>query len=295
MQHDERMTIADQISLDPPDLVPPDVNEALAKAEFAAGLTAVRSTPAILSLETTSRCNLRCVMCPHAIGDVHRPKHLDDSLANKMRRFLRRASEVQLHGIGEPTNSPAFWNLLADLPPPEICGSSINTNFTVIDDERLRKLLDSNIKIINISLDAGTKETYKKIRGFSFDVVVGNIGRLINGRRDRGQTFPHVYMNMTMMKSNIEELGDFIRLGERLGVDQIMLWHMNRWPDDHMARYVIERDGWTFDYAKEGLWNYPVLSNRCIREAVELAKTAGIPLYLDHNKDVYFDCEQPTS
>ncbi len=184
----------------PTDLVSPDVNEALAKAEFAAGLTTVRSTPVILSLETTSACNLRCVMCAHAYGEVHRPKHLDDGLVSKLKHLLKRANHIQLHGIGEPTNSPAFWRLLGDLPPPQqICDSSINTNFAVIDEERLSKLLDSNLKVINVSLDAGTEATYQKIRGFSFNVVVGNIERLLTGRRARGQAFPLVYMNMTLM------------------------------------------------------------------------------------------------
>ena len=112
---------------------------------------------------------------------------------------------------------------------------------------------------------------------------------MLKARCDRGQVFPLVYLNMTLMRSNIDELGEFIQLAERLGVDQVMLWHLNHWSNEYMARYVIERDGWTFNYAQEGLWNYPALSNRRIREAVELATQARIPLYLDHNKDIYFD------
>ena len=267
----------------------PAENSALANAEFEAGETYVRSTPVIMSVETTSRCNLRCVMCDHAIGAVHRPKHLDDRLAQKMQRFLRRTSEVQLHGIGEPTNSPAFWRMLRELPTPDQCMSSINTNFTVIDDRRLESLLASNLKIVNVSLDAATASTYRKIRGFRFETVVANIERLTAGRRERGQAFPHVYINMTLMRANIEEVCEFVRLGARLGVEQVMLWHLNHWSDEQMARYTTERDGWTFDYAKEGLWNYPTLSNRCIREAVALAEQLRVQLYLDHNKRVFFD------
>jgi MoaA/NifB/PqqE/SkfB family radical SAM enzyme len=102
-----------------------------------------------------------------------------------------------------------------------------------------------------------------------------------------------VLMNMTLMRSNIEELGDFIRLAERLGADAIHLWHLNHLADDEMARYVVERDGWTFDYAREGLWNYPSLSNRCIRDAVELAREKCIALALARNTEVYFDCNEP--
>ena len=271
------------------DSISPQANAALAEAEFNAGVTTVRSTPPIITLETTSRCNLRCVMCPHALGDVRRPKHLSDSLVGRIQRFVKRATDIQLHGIGEPTLSPAFWGLLPALPPPQACRSSINTNLTRLDDERLDRLLNSNLKVVNVSLDAASEATYRKIRGFSFGHVLGNIERLLAGRNERGQAYPLVHLNMTLMRSNIEELADFIRLAARLGVDQAELWHLNRAAASEMARYVIEKEGWTFDYAREGLWNHPALSNRCIREAVALATEVGMPLYLDHNKPVYFD------
>jgi MoaA/NifB/PqqE/SkfB family radical SAM enzyme len=267
----------------------PVENAALAQAEFDWGATVLRSTPPLLTIETTSRCNLRCVMCPHAYGQVHRPKHLDENLANKTIKFLRHASEVQLHGIGEPTNSPAFWRMLRDLPAPDICSSSINTNFTVIDDRRLNELLNSSLKIINISLDAACETTYRRVRGYSFKIVIDNIERLIKGRQERGQLFPKVYLNMTLMRSNIEEVCDFVRLGARLGVELLMLGHLNRYTDEQVADYVTERDGWKFDYAREGLWNFPALSNRCLREAVTLSNELGVQLVLDANKDVYFD------
>lgn len=271
------------------DTLSADANQALAMAEFAAGVTKVRSTPPSLSLESTSRCNLRCVMCNHAIGAVDRPKHLDAGLVEKLRFFLKRARSVQLHGIGEPTNSPAFWDLLTGLPEPQLCNSSVNSNFTVMDDGRIQKLLESNLRVVNVSLDAGTAATYQKIRGFSFEVVINNIELFMAERRARGQTYPLLFLNMTMMRSNIEELGDFIRLAKRLGADQTLLWHLNHWDDGEMARYVIERDGWVFDYAKEGLWNFPALSNGKIRQAIELARELDVRLDLGQNTENFFD------
>jgi molybdenum cofactor biosynthesis enzyme MoaA len=171
----------------------------------------------------------------------------------------------------------------------EVCESSINTNLSTLDDERLQKIMNSSLTIINVSLDAATGETYRKIRGFSLDKVIKNIEHLILDRRRRRRDLPIIYLNMTLMRSNIEELKDFIQLAKRLGVDGVHLWHLNRWTDAVMARYVVERDGWTFNYAQEGLWNYPELSNRCLTEALDLAKNLGLPIYLDdHNKGVFF-------
>ncbi len=272
---------------DEPRLIEPKQNWALALAEYEAGVLEVRSTPHMLTLETSSRCNLRCVMCPQAINAVDRPKHMDTHLMASLERFIRQSVSMQLHGIGEPLASPAFWDSLKFIP--EGCESSINTNLTVLDDRRLEKLVASQLKIVNVSLDAARPETYQKIRGFSFEEVIGNIRRFVEARRVSGKKFPLLYLNMTLMRSNIEEVLEFIDLAAGLGADSIYFWHLNRWPDAEMQRYMVERDGWLFDYKKEGLWNFPELSNEYLHKAEALASQKGIPLRLDENKQVYFN------
>ena len=278
--------VAARVCPSPPP-ISPKANEALAMAEYRAGITKVNSTPQLLTLETSSRCNLRCVMCPQAIGAVDRPRHLEEDLVSGLERFIRQSKSIQLHGIGEPLASPAFWESLKFIPAD--CDASINTNLTVLDERRLANLLASTIKLVNVSLDAACADTYRKIRGFSFDEVVGNIQRLLAGRQASGKKTPLLHMNMTLMRSNIEEVPEFIELATRLGADAVSLWHLNQWPDAEMDRYRVERDGWVFDYRKEGLWNYPALSNEYLRKAVALARERGIRLVLDQNKVVYFD------
>lgn len=268
-------------------LIDPIQNEALAMAEFRAGILEVRSTPRRLTLETSSRCNLRCVMCPQAINAVNRPKYMDEDLVSALNTFILQSRQVQLHGIGEPLLSPAFWSILKSLP--DNCESSINTNLTVLDERRLNDLLHSNVKSVSVSLDAARAETYQKIRGHSFDAVIGNIRRLVEARRTSGQKFPRLQMNMTLMRSNIEEVLEFIDLAVGLGADSIALWHLNRWPDTEMQRYIVERDDWVFDYQKEGLWNFPALSNEWLRKAEELARQRGVTLGLGMMTPVFFD------
>lgn len=268
-------------------LVDPKANETLAMAEFKAGVLHVNSTPRMLTLETTSRCNLRCVMCPHAIDAVDRPKHLEEERIADLWRFIGQARSIQLHGIGEPLASPAFWKSLPYIPAN--CDASINTNFTVLDDKRLDRLVDSNIRVVNVSLDAADAATYQHIRGFDFDTVLANVRRFVERRAARQKKTPLLYINMTMMRANIEQVPAFVELAADLKADRVCLWHLNRWPDKEMKRYRVERDGWLFDYAAEGLWNHAALSNRMIREAQAVAKARKVALYLDENKEVFFD------
>ncbi len=56
-----------------------------------------------------------------------------------------------------------------------------------------------------------------------------------------------------------------------------------------MKRYIINRGKWVFDYAKEGLWNYPSLSNEYILQAQKKAEELKIKLYLPQSKDIRLD------
>ncbi len=264
--------------------ISPSNNSQLADAEFKAGVLVTRSSPTLMTIESSSKCNLRCVMCPHSIGAVNRPRFLDDDIAKKLEVVIRQSSALQLHGIGEPLLSPSFWKFL-DLVAVET-DASVNSNFVVLTDENISKLLSSNLKMINVSLDAARQETYLKIRGQPLDKTVENIRKLIAERNSRHQEYPHVRINMTLMRSNIEETLEFVELARSLGVDAIHFWHLNKWPEAEMQMYRTKRDGWEFDYKSEGLWNFPELSDNYLRQALDLARQYQIKvLHFDASGD----------
>jgi MoaA/NifB/PqqE/SkfB family radical SAM enzyme len=265
----------------------PHENTKLMESEVALGKTSVAHLPTLLTIETTAICNLRCVMCPHAIDAVNRPKHLPLELMDQLEGLLPSSASIELYGIGEPLASPAFWQLLNS---PKISSETelrVKSNLTILDDLRIRSLIDVDAKLtISVSLDAAKEETYRRIRGFDFSQVTTNISKLVKARG--AKNYPRILLNMTLMRENIEEAPRFIDLAKKLGADAVQMSHLNKWPPAEMSRYRITRDEWTFDYAEQGLWNYPALSNRCIRDAQEHASELGIPLILDQRKIVFF-------
>lgn len=249
------------------------------------GKYALARGPQALTLESSSVCNLRCVMCPQGRGLVHRPRHFPKELVNKLGPYLPGIVFVQLHGIGEPLHSPAFWRFLETLSTPEGAHIEVNSNMTVLTDDQIGKLLGSRLQLINVSLDAATPETYAKIRGYDFNRVIGNLKRFISRRNAEGYAKPAVFLNMTLMRENIEELGRFVELGHSLGVDGLQFWHMNSGDDYRLTK----KDGWTFDYQQQKLSNYPQLSNKRIRSAIALAQGLGTPIKLDPSKTLFFE------
>lgn len=266
----------------------PSENARLVDQAYREGQTQLECSPSILTIESTSICNLRCVMCPHAINAVQRPKHMPESVIDKLSGVLAVASEAQLHGIGEPLSSPAFWSALENPAIHPDCNLNINTNLTLLNDRKLALLLGVKAQLkINVSIDAATERTYARIRGAELGEVLDNVGKLIAARGDRQR--PIVYINMTLMRENIEEAVPFVEMAHRLGVDGVFFFQMNHQPPERMEKYRIDRHDWHFDYTQQGLWNFKELSNRCLNEAFERGRQLGMPLFPEGLAGLFFD------
>ena len=61
----------------------------------------------------------------------------------------------------------------------------LNTNGTLLPEERSRKFLKSGITRLRFSLDAATKETYEKVRlGGKYDVTMRNIENFLRIKKE---------------------------------------------------------------------------------------------------------------
>jgi radical SAM protein with 4Fe4S-binding SPASM domain len=266
----------------------PSENARLVDLEYLEGRTRVECRPALLTIESTSICNLRCVMCPHAIDAVQRPRHMPEELITRLADVMAVASEAQLHGIGEPLSSPAFWRALESQSFHPDCVLNINTNLTLLNARKLALLLAVKAKLrINVSIDAASERTYARIRGAELGEVIDNIRELLAARGDR--PYPVVYINMTLMRENIEEAVPFVEMAHRLGVDGVFFYQMNHQPAERMEKYRIDRAGWHFDYTEQGLWNFKALANRCLAEAVERGRQLGMKLFPAGLAELFFD------
>jgi len=265
----------------PPD---PDPQEDRRKTPVALEKYALAQGPKALTLESSSVCNLRCVMCVQGRGLVDRPRHFPKELVDKLSAYLPGVVFVQLHGIGEPMHSPAFWRFLETLSAPESAYIEVNSNMTVLTDDQIDRLLGSRLNMINVSVDAATAETYARIRGYDFNKVISNIRRLITRRNARSFAKPEILLNMTLMRENIEQLEAFVLLAHELGVNEICFWHLNPGYDYRIAK----NDGWIFNYKEQLLSNYPTLSNQKIRAAMALAERIGLPIRAIAGKELFF-------
>ncbi len=129
-----------------------------------------------ISLELTNKCNLKCPYCGNR--NLTRPrgeikwelleKLVDDCSNNKH-------DIAWLHGTGEPLLYPRLEEAIALIRKHKAGSACFATNGTLLNRERVKKLLDAGLVSLYVSLDSLDPDIYKQTRGVDLQKVVANI------------------------------------------------------------------------------------------------------------------------
>jgi MoaA/NifB/PqqE/SkfB family radical SAM enzyme len=122
-----------------------------------------------VGLELTSKCNLRCGMCPLPV--LRRPyEDMDWPMVEKAEREIHGAGLKLkwLHEMGEPLLYSRIDDAIRLFPE-----ASLSTNGLVLTEEIGAKLLASPLKRIRICVDSVNPDVYPQLRtGGDFDKLV---------------------------------------------------------------------------------------------------------------------------
>jgi radical SAM protein with 4Fe4S-binding SPASM domain len=230
--------------------------------------------PTELSIASTDRCNLRCVMC-----GTHHPQtgdnnagrdDLNGALVEKIEPLALGAESIQLHGGGgEPLFNPEFWKLVAGFSAVPGRNIEIHTNGLLFTARNISTLINSAITHVSISFDAAGEALFRKIRGGDFQRLIRNVINLVEARRQSGRTDLRLSANMTVFQANVHEAPALVELAHGLGLDAVMLMHLNGGEAYNWTE--TKADGWTFDYRA----NLPDANPQYIRKWVDETMTAA--------------------
>lgn len=225
-----------------------------------------RIYPKSLNIETTSICNLKCVMCTQSAENFGRAKvHLSDTVLEQLKPYILNAEQIQLHGIGEPTLSPVFWKCLDILNKKS--WSSTNTNLVTLSDEKMIKLVNSPLRHLSVSIDSPKSETYFKIRGAKLNNVIENIKKLMRYKEEYKSELI-ITLNMTLMRENFLELKDAIDLCVDLNINVLDTWPLNNWEGEQFNRQIRN---WNFNYMDQLPWKFKEIYNGEIDKIINYA------------------------
>lgn len=216
-------------------IVRPLSNHIIAKA----GKDFLFSNPMYGWWDLTSACNFRCVHCLYNDTEYSSQNDLSHEQAMNLADDLIEAGivEIMLTG-GEIFMRPDTLDIAERFKENNI-SVKLLTNAALINNkhiDRIANMFNPYLDMLQISLDAATHETFKKIRQTdSFETIISNIKKLT----DRGV---RVVIGCTVNQINYNEILQTYNLASELGVSDFMAGKMIYHNKSHAPLMVSDRD-----------------------------------------------------
>ena len=195
--------------------------------EQEAAAVRLESMPTRLHLQTTGKCNFRCIMCwreqPGRMGP--RPSScMDPALLRRVaHEGFAYAMSVNLSCSGEPLLASNLDESL-ELAKRYDVPLNITTNGSLLGRPGMLEKLVPRLGHLTLSLDAATPKTLESIRpGARFHEIVAAMARcseMRNALAERTGRRPTLSFGVVLMRRNIAELPDLVRLAKRLEVER---------------------------------------------------------------------------
>ena len=187
--------------------------------------------PVKLDIENVSRCNFRCTMC--TVSDWHKGQRAEDLKLEAFKRLIDEQIglvEIKLQGLGEPTMQRDDYFEMIRYARAKHIWVRTTTNASLLHlKDNYRKLIDSDVNEVQISIDGATKDVFESIRrGSVFERVKSNC-KLINAY-SRKVGVERTKMWTVVQRGNWHQLNDLVDVAAELGfTNQVFSLDVSDW------------------------------------------------------------------
>jgi radical SAM protein with 4Fe4S-binding SPASM domain len=186
--------------------------------------------PKYAQLEPVGQCNLRCQMCPIQFrkdGPPYGPPaFMTFDLFTRILDQFTALEHLHLQGLGEPMMHPRFFDMVS-LAVERGIRVTTNTNLTLLNARRAELCVSSGLDCAHVSIDGATPATYERIRVRAhLDRVFRNLDLIVQARERAGTRTPHLQMVAVLMRQNLHELPDLVRIAHRWQMRSLFVQHL---------------------------------------------------------------------
>jgi MoaA/NifB/PqqE/SkfB family radical SAM enzyme len=179
-------------------------------------------------IEVTSRCTLRCRMCPKtALADCWSGLDLPWVAFQRLASFFGQTKHVHLQGWGEPFLHPRLFDMIAEAKSAG-CRVGLTTNGVLLTLEAGRRLLHLHLDLLAVSIAGATQGTHAGIRvGSHLPTILENVRRFLDLRDQQKDRTPKVEIFFLMTRTNLSELPLAVDLAASLRVDELVATNLD--------------------------------------------------------------------
>lgn len=187
--------------------------------------------PMGVQLQTVNACQAACRMCPYPIyKSVFPAGRMDPALFEKVVGEIASRPEMKAFVPmlqNEPFLDPHIFDKVKAFK--EKSGGRIQvelvTNGAFLDDRNISRIRESGLDVLDISLDALSREVYGRIRvGLDYDRVLAGVERVIAAKLPGTR----IFVRLIRLKDNMAEVDAFARNWESQGVPVFIYTANNR-------------------------------------------------------------------
>lgn len=188
-------------------------------------------------IETTHHCNAACAMCMshgYLFSESYgkRREHRDGRTVMEKEVFERlvddlasiRTRMVTLSGKGEPFMHRHALDFIRYIKSKGL-KLMIYSNGILIDEKRAEVLVETGCDILNVSVNAGTPDTYRSInpkgRFEEVELALQRIGQI---KKIRNSDLPSLQVSFVIFKQNHLEIERMLELGASWGASEILFY-----------------------------------------------------------------------
>lgn len=181
-------------------------------------------------MDSINKCNLRCVMCHFSYDSTQMEQVVQwhpGAIDIVEKGLLPHVGHMLLSVGTEPLMWKGFPRLLDALKRQQVPLTEMITNGLLLTEEMAERIVALPMTKVQLSLDGASAKTYNSVRiKGDFDRFVKKVEMLDAAKKKAGSAFPRLQFNFVMMRRNVDELEDLVRLAHRLGVEDLDLRHV---------------------------------------------------------------------
>ncbi len=221
--------------------------------------------PKAVTVETTLRCNLRCVHCVSLHRRVEYNADMPPETLDKVWPVVERAEDVSLDNQGEFFCNKDYLSIFRrarDMGKR----TTITTNAALVDDKIIENVFFGGLTNLNFSIDSVDAETHEKFRvGSDHEKLMATVREICERKRKSGADIPCVGINFVARRGNIEQLPAMVGLARELGANRLYIYHL----------FLFGKG-----LEEESLFNCQELSDEQFRRAREENQGSALELWL---------------
>jgi len=225
--------------------------------------------PVSISVEPTTSCNLRCPECPSGLRQFTRPQGKIELVAfNRIIDQLKGGlSYLLLYFQGEPLMLPGFFELVEYARENKVY-TATSTNGHYLDDENARRVVESRLDRLIISVDGTDQDTYEQYRkGGDLEKVKEGVRNLVRWKKELNSKSPFIIIQFLVFKNNEHQIQEIRQLAKNLKADRVELKSAQVYDYQNDKDLIPENPKYA-RYIKDskGLWKLKKpMRNRCFR------------------------------